>query len=607
MYEKFFQFTEPPFNLTPDPRFFFFSKKHLEAFDHIRYGIHERKGFIVVTGEIGTGKTTLSRLLLGKLEKKIRTALIFNPSLNTIELLQAINDGFGLPSGSTSKKVLVGELNQLLLKSLSEGGNALLIIDEGQNLSIECLEEIRMLSNLETEKEKLLQILLIGQPELRDKLLHPELRQLNQRITIRYHVEPLSLEETKAYVSYRLKVAGGRERLFFTPKALLHLHRQSEGIPRLINTLCDKALHAAFSQQSLVVDHAAVAQGAGELEGLMMTSRGKPDREKRRYGQGARPIHRPVYRSGFFRFTPIGKAVIGVLLTLLLATVWGGTTGFFERVQGLVALEKMGQPGALSPADASARVVASVSSPTFEEVQVRPPVERVVEEEIGSVFSGSVVWDGLFDSNGVFRVGLAEETEKAALLTLLRVWGITWNPSREEFADLDLKQLTSLHGLSAYRFPTDLEQIRVMDFPCLIPGRWNNGTAVTYAVLVDLADTKATVLDPLKGRVTYDLSVLKKLWSGEGQVYWRSLPGIRLPLRTQGFDPSVKALQKALRSEGLHLGKVDGFLGTNTRRAIRFFKQKNGLQESGPFDLESYMILSRVMLGEAPSLQVGGL
>ena len=217
------------------------------------------------------------------------------------------------------------------------------------------------------------------------------------------------------------------------------------------------------------------------------------------------------------------------------------------------------------------------------------------------------MWDGLFDSDGVFRVRFAEETEKGALLTLLRVWGITWNPSRDEFADLDHEGLMSFHGLSAYRFSTDLDRIRLLGLPCLIPGHWTDGTAMTYAVLVDLADTEATVLDPLKGRVTYDLSVLKSLWGREGRIYWRRLPGLRLPLRTQGFDSSVKTLQKALRAQGLHLGKVDGLLGPNTRQAIRFFKQKYGLQEGGPFGLESYIVLSRVMMGEAPRLQIGDL
>ncbi|MBI3995639.1 MAG: AAA family ATPase [Nitrospirae bacterium] len=590
MYEKFFQFSEPPFNLTPDPRFFFFSKKHEEAFDHIRYGIQGRKGFIVVTGEVGTGKTTLSRLLLQKLGETVRTALIFNPSLSTIELLQAINHDFGIPGESSSKKELVERLNQFLLNTLAAGENAFLLIDEGQNLSIECLEEIRMLSNLETEKEKLLQILLMGQPELREKLQLPNLRQLNQRIAIRYHIEPLNAEETRAYVAYRLNVAGGRDRLFFTPQALERLYRCSGGVPRLINILCDKALLAAYAQESRVVEDAAVARAASELEGPRVgdadpSKAAKTIRRQRRAEEdlGAKK-----------RFTPIGAAVIGLLLVLLTAVLWGGPAwmGVRESV-----------PNPSLPVSS----LASSSVPGLETEAVRPrPVPQMDPVEPPAFFTRN---DRArrFDEDGVFRVALPEETHDAALLTLLKIWEGDNHSVPEAFKTFDVPRLLSSKGFSLYHFPISLERVRLFDYPCLIRGHWTHDTAMTYAVLIHLTESDATILDPLNGRVTYGLDVLQTLWGEEGAIYWKRLPGITLPLKAKGVDPSVKTIQKALRVQGLYLGKADGILGSNTKRAIRYFQQKYGLQDNSLFGLESHLILSKVMFKETPGLDTGEL
>ncbi len=266
MYLKYFGFSTPPFKLVPDPHFFFSSKNHDEAISHIQYGLKERKGFIVIAGEVGTGKTTLCRLLLGQLDSLFKTALLFNPQLSAIELLQSINQDFGLKGKSRSKKKLIDELNQFLLGLLSQGKSALLIIDEAQLLSIACLEEIRLLSNLETDQEKLIQILLIGQPELKEKLAFRSLRQLKQRISLIHEIGPLGREEVGLYIATRIKVAGGADSVTFAPRAIDRIFHFSGGFPRLINVVADQALLAAYVANATYVVESLVIQAIKELE-----------------------------------------------------------------------------------------------------------------------------------------------------------------------------------------------------------------------------------------------------------------------------------------------------------------------------------------------------
>lgn len=266
MYTRFYGFEERPFNVTADPSFFFLSKKHSEAFSHLVYGIEERKGILEITGEIGTGKTTLCRVLLNHLEKKTKTAFILNPNFSEIQLLQIIVSDFGLKSKNKSRSVLIEELNNFLLQETIKGGNVVLIIDEAQNLKPNQLEQIRLLSNLETEKEKLLQIILVGQPELRKKLLLPQLEQLNQRIAVRYHILPLEKFEIVKYINHRLKVAGSNGSIKFSKEATKEIFIFSKGVPRLINIICDRALLAGFVQGDKKITSEIISKCIEELK-----------------------------------------------------------------------------------------------------------------------------------------------------------------------------------------------------------------------------------------------------------------------------------------------------------------------------------------------------
>lgn len=269
MYYDFFELKENPFNVTADSNFFFSSESHAEAFSHLTFGIEQRKGIIVITGEIGTGKTTLCRALVNHFDERTKTALILNPQFSEIELLQIIVHDLGIHGKFAGKFALVSALNDFLLKEAWLGHNVAVIIDEAQNLTPRQLESIRLLSNLETEKEKLLQIVLVGQPELQQKLRLSELRQLNQRITVRYHIQPLNAVEVADYIQHRLKLAAksaqALERIQFTKKALAKIYRFTEGMPRMVNILCDRALLASFVQDSYIIQEELIQDCAKEL------------------------------------------------------------------------------------------------------------------------------------------------------------------------------------------------------------------------------------------------------------------------------------------------------------------------------------------------------
>jgi general secretion pathway protein A len=254
MYNKFFGFKESPFNLTPNSRFFFASHKHTEALDSLVYAINQRKGFVVITGEIGSGKTTVCRTLLSRLDRHTQVALITNTHLNSKDLLTMVLEDLEIEFSNGSKARLLSQLNSYLIDQIKQDNNVVLIIDEAQNLKPNVLEEIRMLSNLETETEKLIQIILLGQPELKDKLALSRLEQLRQRVAVYFHLSPLSEAETKEYILHRLKIASGSDHQYMTDAALELVYTFSKGVPRLINQICDNAFLTGYVSEKSVID-----------------------------------------------------------------------------------------------------------------------------------------------------------------------------------------------------------------------------------------------------------------------------------------------------------------------------------------------------------------
>jgi general secretion pathway protein A len=271
VYLEFYSLKQMPFDITPNPRFLFHSTKHREAFNHLLYGIRERKGFVQLTGEIGAGKTTLCRALLEQLDAKFSTALILNPVLNGDEMMKAIATEYGLDVKGKDRLETIAAISDFLLKQTLAGKETVLIIDEAQNLTEDLLEQVRLISNIETDDRKLLQIVLMGQPELRERLNSPRLKQLRQRITVRYHLRALTRAEVGEYIRHRLALAGSAGNPTFTGPAVWRIFRYSQGVPRLVNAVCDKALLAGFVERSNRINYRMVGRAIRELEGNIHT------------------------------------------------------------------------------------------------------------------------------------------------------------------------------------------------------------------------------------------------------------------------------------------------------------------------------------------------
>lgn len=304
MYESFFGFERSPFNNVPDTAFFFGSHRHNEALAQLIYAVEARKGFAVLTGEVGAGKTTLTRALFRRLDPdSTMTATVTNSRLTGVQLLHTVAKEFGIENAPPSRPLLLEAINKFLIDQLAADRNVVLLVDEAQDLPLSTLEEIRLISNLETEREKLIQIILVGQPELRESIDHPDLRQLRQRIAMRYHLNPLDRKETEAYVLHRLRVAGPAADVRFTDRGLNTVFRYSRGIPRLINLCCDKALLVAFTDDQRKLDARVVMDGIREIEGPTFTFKAREEMEaaSNAAGQRRRAFIRLPFLGGRYR------------------------------------------------------------------------------------------------------------------------------------------------------------------------------------------------------------------------------------------------------------------------------------------------------------------
>jgi general secretion pathway protein A len=461
MYTAHFGLREAPFALTPDPRYIYMSERHQEALAHLLYGIGQGGGFVQLTGDVGTGKTTMCRCLLEQLPPDVDVAVVFNPRLNSLELLAAVADDLGLayPPGTTSVKVLVDALHHHLLDAHARGRRTVLIIDEAQNLAPDVLEQVRLLTNLETARDKLLQIILIGQPELVGLLDQGELRQLAQRVTARYHLRPFTREETRAYLLHRLAVAG-QTRPIFTRWALGEVCRLSRGVPRLINIICDRALLGAWAEGRRRVDVRTVRRAVRE-------------------------VHGPQARPGrVWRRAAVGTALVGGLALVVI----GGWLGRLSDLRATVA-------GVLTPPTAT-----SVPPLTGPSAAAQNPA---VSLTLGGVLS---------------ELGVASD-QRDAFVTLYARWGLRY-PDEHRGPSCEVGRAAGLRCLAGVG---TWGRLRRLGLPAVVELRTPVGE-VHFATVEALDEQRAT-LDFGGGRLTFPLHEIERYWTGSFVVLWSAPVG----------------------------------------------------------------------------------
>lgn len=550
MYLPFFDLREPPFNLTPDPRFLFLSSQHEEALSHLLYGIHERKGFIEITGEVGTGKTVLCRALLEQLDDSVSTALIFNSYLGQTELLEAINRDFGLASEGATGAGLIDRLNAYLLSEFSAGRNAVVVIDEAQNLEPGVLEQLRMLSNLETARGKLLQIVLVGQPELRDKLSLPGMRQLDQRIAVRSHISELSPAETDKYIMHRLQVAGADHGITFTRRALRSIYRYSGGLPRRINLLADRALMTAFVHESRCINGAIVRQSARDLNGA-------------RQAVGARlPGTRLLGRLALASLT--GCALLG-----LITSAWmlpGVRAGLSSPTARPVPARPQAPPAPRTTTDGPALVTPDTPAPEPLDSGLRRNDAAAAPARTSE---SPVPHANVALSQSLWRLKMDAE----ALL-----------PTSPDPASADWESLlrSAAGGLDVMPFQPRLARLPHISRPCFIEVLPHVAAprAVLWVLARGLPDGVLVYREP--GELTpVSLPELRRLWYGTLYLTAEANTPAGLTLRRGMQGEPVRVLQQALKQGGYFADAPSGLFDTPTQQAVKRFQRDNWLPVDG--------------------------
>jgi general secretion pathway protein A len=608
MYTAFFGLREKPFALSPDPRFLYLSEAHREALAHLLYGIEQGEGFIAVTGEVGTGKTTLCRTLLRRLGGEVEVAFLFNPKLSAQDLLESILVELGVPfergPRGASVRELVEALNHFLLERRAAGKRVLLIVDEAQGLRPETLEQIRLLSNLETESEKLIQILLLGQPELDAMLESPDLRQLRQRIGVRWRLAPLSRTETASYVRHRLRISAGIERdHVFADAALAEVFRFSGGIPRLVNLVCDRALLATYAAGAPLVGAAVVRGAARELRG----DRG-PARPRRARWIGAAAAATALAagvgavlalggpRSLAERLRVVASPLVSPTVFHVLATPDGGVSVIpavdAAPVPPAAASVSAATPaagsdvsaaGPTAPAPASDAVAADPATPAPPPaVAAAAPGPAAAPAPAASAPAAGAPQqiDDLAAALALRSPGACAAEAYAAVLD---AWSLPRNPAAP--AVLSFPQVVSqlaAHGLDVFSFSAaDLEVLRALDHPVLLGIDAADGVRRIVA-LRELGDGEAELDGVVAGApVRVPIDELRRIWFGDAHLVWRDFEPLPDVLRPGDAGKGVVWLQQALAEAGYSPGTPSGVFDANTEEAVRAFQTDRHLTADG--------------------------
>jgi general secretion pathway protein A len=536
MYLSFFGLSEKPFAITPDPRYLYLSERHAEALAHLLYGINESGGFVQLTGEVGTGKTTVVRTLLSRVPHHADVAVILNPRVTPVEFLLTICEELGLPieaKDRDSVKQMVDALNRRLLSAHAEGRRVIVIVDEAQNLSAETLEQVRLLTNLETPTQKLLQIILIGQPELRDLLDRNDLRQLAQRITGRYHLKPLSREETQGYVRHRLRVAGATGEIF-TPGALRELHRLSSGIPRVINVSCDRALLGAYTQEARKVSARLVRRAAGEV-----------------YGR---------------RFVPVWLGwATGAALAASVAGL--GIIGFRTWQHQSTALRTPHPTPAAAAASARAAAGAAASGLAVAAKPAPVPVSL----------------------NGLLTANSANTSDSAAFRRLLSLWGLAMTDDRDPCGQAQRAGLVCLEQRGSWT------QVRTLNRPAILS--LTDDAGQKHRVVLTALDDKFATLLLSEHDQRVPIEDVSRDWFGDFTIVWKPKTSRTRELSVGMHGDEVRWLRRSLAA--LHGASSDpahdDLYDEELAIAVQNFQREHRLNVDGIAGLQTQVVLDTAL------------
>ena len=558
MYLSFFGLNDKPFAITPDPRYLYLSERHAEALAHLLYGINEAGGFVQLTGEVGTGKTTTIRSLLAQTPKNAEVALILNPRMSAPEFLLTICEeiGIGVPDSATgSLKDLVDILNDYLLKAHAGGRRVVLVVDEAQNLSTEVLEQVRLLTNLETNTQKLLQIILIGQPELRELLGRNELRQLAQRITGRYHLDPLSSDETSAYVRHRLRVAGATTDMF-SAHALSEVFRLSGGVPRVINVISDRALLGAYTQDKHRVDGSLVRAAAAEVFGRQFAAPWLPW---------------------------AGAAAAGVALVVTAVLLWE-----FAPWSGSSLEAKASTP---TMASATPRAASAKELPTTGSPEAGTDATPIKVASITPPASESLVQ--------LLAAHRAETVPDEAFGKLFGIWGMRYTAGTDDPCTQAVAQ-----GLECLVQRGSFGQLRQFNRPAIL--LLNDGSGNEHQVLLtNLSDERAKVD---LGGAKHDVGIgeLSRYWFGDFVMLWRPATQNVKPLSVGMRGAEVRWLRQSLQrlSGSPTDAAASDLFDAELSRQVMEFQRRNQLAVDGIAGVQTQIVLASAVSGnDSPLLR----
>ena len=568
MYEKFFSFSEKPFKLVPNPAYLFLSKSHEEALAHLNYALAQGDGFVEITGEVGTGKTTLCRAFLENLDNNTIAAYIFNPRLGPKQLIKTINDELGIKYDTDNTKDLIDKLNAFLMRQKAASKKVILLIDEAQNLSRNILEQLRLLSNLETSKEKLLQIILVGQPELSDILDSHELRQLGQRITLRYHLTPLTYKETVEYIKYRINIAARKAGIKFDRSAYRQIYRYSGGIPRVINISCDRSLLTAFGLSQRKISGSIARTSIKELK-----------------SRGAKKKHDLIYgNKAIIIFAVLALILIGVSYRRNL--VQWIEPSFNDTAPSMVETSPAVEPGdgdmSLAADDEETNsIITDLENDEMAGPEQIPVLENQTPEDIPA--AEQVVTMDLMEYLAAMDI---KSSRSIALKQVMELWqtAVEIKPYLNTLDDDQafFRLTAKPSGIFIHRLETDMDLLKRLNLPAILECYPPGSNEAAYLALSKIDGDKLFLGSAVQKRmVETDINEINFSWSGIAYLPWKNFLSIWGTIPTRASKDSIITLKLLLNDLGFDNVAMNEEYDRWTRSAVEEVQAKYGIPVDG--------------------------